>query len=95
MIKKSLLIASGLYIHGYHSTIEIFDKNMVKTSVNRGMSPYNDLIDWVGGYPFEVAKIDYIINFYLKRNFKLVKLHARSKKDLGCNEYLFEYSLEV
>jgi hypothetical protein len=29
----------------------------------RGMSPWRDLIDWVGGLPFEVAKPEAILDF--------------------------------
>ena len=31
---------------------------------DRGMSAWNDLIDWVGGYPFEVAKPEEILIFF-------------------------------
>jgi len=30
----------------------------------RGMSPYYDWIDWLGGYPFEVAKPESLLEFY-------------------------------
>jgi hypothetical protein len=40
----------------------------------RGMSPWRDLIDWVGGYPFEVAKPEAILDFYLRRGFTLTRL---------------------
>ena len=31
----------------------------------RGMSPWCDVVDWVGGYPFEVARPDEIFEYYL------------------------------
>jgi len=54
----------------------------------RGMSAWRDLIDWVGGYPFEVAKPEVILDFYLRRGFTLRRL-ATCGGSLGCNEYVF------
>ena len=56
---------------------------------NRGMSAWHDVVDWVGGYPFEVAKPEEIISFYQKEGFILVKSKRVGSK-LGCNEFLFE-----
>jgi len=53
----------------------------------RGMSPWTDLLDWVGGYPFEVAKPGEIFEFYRKRGFKLLKLNTTCGS--GCNEFVF------
>ena len=54
----------------------------------RGMSAWRDLIDWVGGYPFEVAKPEAILEFYLRRGFTLTRL-TTCGGSLGCNEYVF------
>lgn len=54
----------------------------------RGMSPWWDLIDWVGGYPFEVAKPEAILDFYLQRGFTLKRL-STCGGSLGCNEFVF------
>ena len=54
----------------------------------RGMSPWLDLVDWVGGYPFEVAKPEEIFDFCRKRGFELVKLKTCGGR-LGCNEFVF------
>jgi 2-polyprenyl-3-methyl-5-hydroxy-6-metoxy-1,4-benzoquinol methylase len=56
---------------------------------NRGMSPYRDLEDWVGGYPFEVAKPEEILDFYNQRGYRLMKLKTCGGK-LGCNEFVFK-----
>lgn len=34
---------------------------------SRGMSVWHDLVDWVGGYPFEVAKPEELFEFYRKK----------------------------
>jgi len=54
----------------------------------RGMSPWRDLVDWVGGYPFEVAKPEAIFDFYLRRGFTLKRL-VTCGGSLGCNEFVF------
>ena len=54
----------------------------------RGMSPWRDLIDWVGGYPFEVAKPENIFHFYRQRGFQLERISTCSGGH-GCNEFVF------
>ncbi len=54
----------------------------------RGMSPWRDVVDWVGGYPFEVAKPEEIFNFYRDRGFRLDEL-TTCAGGLGCNQLVF------
>ncbi len=60
----------------------------------RGMSPWRDVVDWVGGYPFEVAKPEAIFDFYTSRGFVLKKLKTCGG-GIGCNEFAFERGLAV
>jgi 2-polyprenyl-6-hydroxyphenyl methylase/3-demethylubiquinone-9 3-methyltransferase len=53
----------------------------------RGMSPWRDMIDWVGGYPFEVAKPEEVIHRLLAAGFELNRLKTCGG-GLGCNEFL-------
>ncbi len=55
---------------------------------DRGMSVWHDWVDWIGGWPFEVATPDAIINPLIKRNFQLKRLKTVGS-GWGCNEYLF------
>jgi 2-polyprenyl-3-methyl-5-hydroxy-6-metoxy-1,4-benzoquinol methylase len=55
----------------------------------RGMSRWHDLVDWVGGYPFEVAKPEEIFDFCASRGFELRKLRTVGRAH-GCNEFVFE-----
>ncbi len=66
---------------------EILLSFFVKKKV-RGMAPITDLIDWLGGYPFETAKPEYVFDFFFKLNYSLVKLKTVSGKS-GCNEFTF------
>lgn len=57
----------------------------------RGMSPIFDAIDWCGGYPFEVAKPEDILEFYHNRGFTLIKMSTVGGHK-GCNQYLLRLS---
>jgi 2-polyprenyl-3-methyl-5-hydroxy-6-metoxy-1,4-benzoquinol methylase len=59
---------------------------------SRGMSRWHDLVDWVGGYPFEVATPDAVFDFVRERGFTLERLVTR--QGLGCNEFVFARSRE-
>lgn len=56
--------------------------------LERGMSLWYDMRDWLGGYPFEVAKPEAIFDFYSKKGFNLLKLKTCGGRQ-GCNEYVF------
>lgn len=55
----------------------------------RGMSPWIDAADWVGGYPFEVAKPEEIFDFFFQRGYALEKLMTKGSGN-GCNQYVFK-----
>lgn len=55
---------------------------------SRGMDAWRDVIDWVGGYPFEVAKPEELLDFYRTRGFELERMTTVGGR-LGCNELIF------
>ncbi|MBN1851626.1 MAG: class I SAM-dependent methyltransferase [Pirellulales bacterium] len=58
----------------------------------RGMSFWYDYLDWLGGYPFEVAMPECIFDFYQQQGFVLSKLTTCGGKS-GCNEFVFEKTM--
>jgi 2-polyprenyl-3-methyl-5-hydroxy-6-metoxy-1,4-benzoquinol methylase len=54
----------------------------------RGMSRWYDLVDWVGGWPFEVARPEQVIGFLAERDFALQSLRTVGGR-MGCNEFVF------
>jgi 2-polyprenyl-6-hydroxyphenyl methylase/3-demethylubiquinone-9 3-methyltransferase len=54
----------------------------------RGMNHWHDIIDWVGGHPYEVAMPEEIFEFYKARGFTLARLRC-GDVGLGCNEFVF------
>jgi 2-polyprenyl-6-hydroxyphenyl methylase/3-demethylubiquinone-9 3-methyltransferase len=55
---------------------------------SRGMSRVHDWIDWLGGYPFEVAKPEQIFEFFYRKGYQLESL-TTCGRGLGCNEFVF------
>jgi len=54
----------------------------------RGMSPHHDVVDWMGGYPFEFAKPEGVIHYFINKGYNLRKLKTCGGR-LGCVEYVF------
>jgi len=54
----------------------------------RGMNWKTDIIDWLGGYPYEYASVAEIFKFAKERNFSLENLISHN--GLLNNEYLFK-----
>jgi len=62
-----------------------FVKSWTEYEKNRGMSRWHDAVDWIGGYPYEVASTDSLEQFYKQRGFRLQKAKTPDYK-LACNE---------
>jgi 2-polyprenyl-6-hydroxyphenyl methylase/3-demethylubiquinone-9 3-methyltransferase len=56
--------------------------------LERGMSIWWDMIDWLGGYPFEVARPEAVFDFFRGRGFVLERLKTCDGR-MGCNEFVF------
>ena len=57
--------------------------------LERGMSLWHDMIDWLGGYPFEVASPAAVQRFMAERGAALLRCKDCGRR-MGCNEFLFE-----
>jgi 2-polyprenyl-6-hydroxyphenyl methylase/3-demethylubiquinone-9 3-methyltransferase len=53
----------------------------------RGMNRWHDLVDWIGGYPFEVATPEKVFDFCRARGFSLERLKTCGGR-MGCNEFV-------
>jgi len=67
--------------------IRKFEWNEQKT---QGMDMYHDIVDWLGGLPYEVADADEIVTYCIQFGLKLEKIHI--SKECGCSIYLFHKS---
>jgi len=91
LVKK---VMEYVYIAYFFIGLLVMLKNPLKYireyKSNRGMNWRNDIIDWLGGYPYEFAGPDEIINFFGKRKLLCKKLTYR--EGTGCSEYLLKRS---
>ena len=88
----ALLIPAFMRFWGVKSVIDLirltpFESWRQYHASSRGMSAWHDLIDWVGGYPFEVARPTEVIALYERLGFDGGVIVRR--KGIGCNEYMF------
>ena len=56
---------------------------------SRGMSPWRDVVDWVGGLPFEVSRPEQVLDRLRPHGFTLLRLKTWGGGH-GCNEFAFE-----
>ncbi len=54
----------------------------------RGMSFYHDIVDWIGGWPFEAARPDEVTRFVAKSGFIVKEVRTVGARH-GCNEFVF------
>ena len=94
-LKSLILLVAFLRLWGPTTVRDLLNghpgttwRNYGKSGVGRGMSPWRDVADWVGGYPFEIAKPEEIFDFYRDRGFHLSRLTTCAGGH-GCNEFVF------
>jgi 2-polyprenyl-6-hydroxyphenyl methylase/3-demethylubiquinone-9 3-methyltransferase len=73
------------YLFGMRYIIRLLSGRL---KVERGMSLWYDMLDWLGGYPFEVAKPEEVISRCLLMGFTLENLKTCGGRH-GCNEFVF------
>ncbi|MFL6354724.1 MAG: class I SAM-dependent methyltransferase [Bryobacteraceae bacterium] len=90
IVRGLLLTVSFVRLHGtglIRGLLRGRPLQLFEMDKTRGMSLWRDLVDWVGGYPFEVADPGEIFEFFKRRGFHLRRL--QTTHSLGCNEFVF------
>jgi 2-polyprenyl-6-hydroxyphenyl methylase/3-demethylubiquinone-9 3-methyltransferase len=91
LLRPALIVLTLVVTKGYSFIKDTLKGDPLKSwkeyKKSRGMSAWHDVIDWIGGYPFEVAKPEEIFQFYRTRGFELEAL--TTSNGLGCNQYVF------
>lgn len=87
LILRPFVIAIHLpYLLGLRFLIRLASGRL---KLDRGMSMWYDMLDWLGGYPFEVAKPEFVVEYFLRYGLTLKKLRTCGSR-MGCNEYVFK-----
>jgi len=73
MLKDLLLLRPGYTFRSYRED-------------RRGMSIWRDVVDWVGGYPFEVCRAEDVFHFYRSHGFVLNRLVTDNS--IGCHQFV-------
>jgi SAM-dependent methyltransferase len=60
---------------------------LLRYKKRRGMSVMTDIIDWIGGFPFEFGTYSALDAYVSHRNFRLVS--GKPNTSLGCHEQIF------
>jgi 2-polyprenyl-6-hydroxyphenyl methylase/3-demethylubiquinone-9 3-methyltransferase len=68
--------------------LRTYIRELTSASSGRGMSWLHDVIDWVGGYPYEYASVRDITDFYRRDGFEPVKI--RENSSYGCHQLVFK-----
>lgn len=91
------LIVGGCLVHTVATTVA-GDGYRIAThqprKTRRGMDPRHDVVDWVGGWPFEVARPEEILDFGRSRGFSLERMTTCGGRQ-GCNEFVLRRTAEA
>lgn len=98
--KKIIVFLCLLRLWGPTTIKDIFKGKPFDTWKNyrnkstRGMDAMHDVIDWVGGYPFEVVSRENLKEEMSGYGFEIEKIRSVGKGH-GCNEFVFRRAAKV
>lgn len=92
IVRPIISVPIILFYEGMYGTMDLLKGRnplaaWIRSSGSRGMHKIYDWIDWIGGYPFEVAKPEEVFEFFRGKGFDLVTL--KTSGGHGCNEFVF------
>lgn len=90
LVQKVLGLLFAAWFAGMLLLADLFRRRnpLARYRGRRGMRFYTDVIDWIGGWPFETAKPEEIFRFCKERGFVLENMTTVGGK-MGCNEFVF------
>lgn len=91
-LKPLILYPAFLQMWGPRTVLEILQGRPFDSwrsyYKKRGMSAWRDVVDWVGGYPYEPSEPQAIFEFYRALGFELQSL--RTTTGLGINQFVLQ-----
>lgn len=93
VVKHAMVGSYAVFIATKEFTLDVLCRKNPLTRYrekikSRGMSVWYDIVDWVGGWPYEVATPEALFEFYYQHGFDVVKLRTVPRGH-GCNEFVF------
>jgi 2-polyprenyl-6-hydroxyphenyl methylase/3-demethylubiquinone-9 3-methyltransferase len=85
MLQPAIVASHWPYLCGLRWVV----RRIKRRPLERGMSLWHDTIDWLGGYPFEVASVEAVERFFSNYGLKARRIVGCGNR-LGCNEFVFE-----
>ena len=85
IIRKLYVIIRLLFTLKFNELYSFLKK---KTKRTRGMNKEIDIMDWVGGYPYEYIKFNDLKKYFIAKGFKVIKSHQC--KGPGNHEIVFK-----
>ena len=89
LLRAAMITVHAPYLLGLRSLVRLIRGGRCRPG--RGMSLWYDMLDWLGGYPFEVTTPEAVEAFCQDRGFRLVKREICGRRH-GCNSFVFERS---
>jgi 2-polyprenyl-6-hydroxyphenyl methylase/3-demethylubiquinone-9 3-methyltransferase len=83
--RLAIILTHAPYLFGVRYLVRALSGRLAP---GRGMSLWRDTVDWLGGYPFEVAKPEEVFCFFRDHGLVLENLRT-CRGRMGCNEFLF------
>lgn len=83
--KLLMIVVHAPYLIGLRWVVRLLTGRL---ALPRGMSLWYDMLDWLGGFPFEVARPETVFQFFRDRGLSLIELQTCGGR-MGCNEFVF------
>ena len=93
-LNKAYAVSLGTFFHAanilkYTARLQPMKaiRPLLNYKKNRGMSVYHDVVDWMGGFPYEYATYEKLKSHIEEQGFELVK--GQKNTSLGCHQMVF------
>ena len=100
ILKKPYALVFGMFVKLLLAVKNLFKlpvKEVLKPFQDyksyRGMSMMHDLIEWYGGFPYEFATYETLIDYIEANNFKLI--NGKANRSSGCHELVFKRVVKI
>ncbi|WP_420905188.1 hypothetical protein [Candidatus Magnetaquiglobus chichijimensis] len=84
LMRWTIIVLHWPYLYGLRYEVRLIRRRI---KIERGMSMWRDMLDWLGGYPFEVTKPEEVFLYLQTKGYRLVNMKTCGGR-MGCNEFV-------